>query len=87
METDKLNEKDAVIEQSTAHITPSPYTEGRKASIVPEKLIDDDGKLVPIIKKKKNIGQSVANFIYNPRKKTVLGRTALNWGKKNCKLN
>jgi hypothetical protein len=33
-------------------------------------------------KKKKNFMQSLMNFIYNPRQKTVLGRSSLNWGKR-----
>jgi hypothetical protein len=43
--------------------------------------IIDAKKLVPIDKKKKNAGQSFVSFLYNSRKKTVLGRSALNWGK------
>ena len=32
-------------------------------------------------KKKKNPAKSALNFLYNPKKKTVLGRGSLNWGK------
>ncbi len=31
-------------------------------------------------KKKKNSGKSMLNFLYNPRKKTVLGGGSLKWG-------
>lgn len=29
---------------------------------------------------KQSSGKAFANFLYNPRKRTVLGRDALNWG-------
>jgi hypothetical protein len=50
--------------------------ESRISSKEDEDLLDGNVK-----KKKKNSGKALANFIYNPRKKTVLGRDALNWGK------
>jgi hypothetical protein len=40
---------------------------------------DDDG--LSDKNKKRNTGKSFAKFLYNPRKKTVLGRDSLNWGK------
>ncbi len=40
-----------------------------------ESVVDDNGK------KKKRSGKSFANFLYDPVRKTVLGRDGLNWGK------
>jgi hypothetical protein len=62
-------------------ITESPYSQGRKDSIdVTKKLIEEKKKFTTD-KKKKTALQSIANFLYDPRRKTVLGRNALNWGK------
>ena len=49
--------------------------ESRRTSTEDEDLLDGT------VKKKNNAGKAFANFLYNPRKKTVLGRDALNWGK------
>jgi hypothetical protein len=42
----------------------------------------DDGSLIDKNeKKKKNSAKAFAKFLYDPRKKTVLGRDSLTWGK------
>lgn len=45
------------------------------------KLVDE-GQTKPKVapKKKKSVMQALINFIYNPQRKTVLGRSSLNWG-------
>ncbi len=42
---------------------------------------DADSLLDKNEKKKGRSGKSFANFLYNPKKRTVLGRDGLNWGK------
>ena len=32
-------------------------------------------------KKKKSTGKLIANFLYDPKRKTIFGRDSLNWGK------
>jgi hypothetical protein len=84
MEIVKMNGKEAEQEQRNTDINLipiSPYTETRKASMVSRRPLIDEKKLVSIDEEKKNAGQSFVSFLYNSRKKTVLGRSALNWGK------
>jgi len=78
------DEKPAEIEQHSTQvktIPPSPYTEARKASIDAAKLHDETEKMLPTNKKKKSSSGALINFLYDPKKKAVLGRNALNWGK------
>jgi hypothetical protein len=78
------DEKLAEIEQHPTQvrtIPPSPYTEARKASIDAAKLHDETEKMLPTNKKKKSSTGGLINFLYDSKKKTVLGRGALNWGK------
>jgi len=74
----------AEIEQPPTYINtipPSPYTEARKASIDAAKLNDETTTILLTNKKKKTPSRSIIHFLYDPRKKTVLGRDSLNWGK------
>ncbi len=80
----KMNGKDVEGQRRTSDIItipPSPYTEERKASIAQAKIARENLPIESFEKKKRNIGQSFGNFLYNPQRKTVLGRNALNWGK------
>jgi hypothetical protein len=80
-----MNGTDAEQEQRLVNpetIPPSPYTEARKTSVYEAKVVPDDNeKTLPSNKKKKSSGRSFINFIYDSRRKTVLGRSSLNWGK------
>lgn len=84
-----MNGKDAIeSEQNPEEIKAvpiSPYSEARKASIEEAKAkakADDEAKvLLSGKKKKKSTGKSLMNFLYDPRKKTIFGRSSLNWGK------
>jgi len=51
------------------------YIDGRRISI------EDDSLSGKSEKRKRTSRKAIANFLYNPRKQTVLGRDALNWGK------
>jgi hypothetical protein len=42
---------------------------------------EDDDSLNGNVKKKGKSVKAAVNFLFNPRKRTVLGRDALNWGK------
>jgi hypothetical protein len=80
-----MNGKDAEVQQRTTDVVtipPSPYTEERKASIALAKTVKANAVRESFEKnEKRNIGRSFGNFLYNPQRKTVLGRDALNWGK------
>ncbi len=89
---EKMTENDVKQDQNSTEvktIPPSPYTEARKASIEEAKAHNEEAKalheseeLLPKEKKKKKYScKTAANFLYDPRRKTVLGRSALNWGK------
>ena len=69
----------------TVTIPPSPYTEERKPSFVRTKPAKQSisAQPEPVKKKKKNVVGALGRFLYNPQRKTVLGRNALNWGKIN----
>jgi hypothetical protein len=62
-------------------IPPSPYTEERKPGFPQTKVVKEHSSVEPSQKKKKNIVSALGRFVYNPQRKTVLGRNALNWGK------
>lgn len=57
-------------------VTPANLDEDvRRSSRVSSSSID------PNEKKKKTTGKSFVNFLFDPKEKTVLGRSALGWGK------
>ncbi len=57
-------------------VTPLNINEdGRKMSTENDNSFDTDEE------KKKRSGKSMLSFLYNPKKRTVLGRDGLNWGK------
>lgn len=62
--------------EKTGDVAIVPANQSRRSSSRVSSILDDNGK------KKKSSVKSILNFIYNPRKKTVLGRDSLNWGKK-----
>lgn len=62
----------------SAEVQQAPTIETEK---VPDKIEEKPAKK----KKKKNVGKSIAHFLYNPQRKTVLGRSAINWGKNKFK--
>lgn len=81
-----MNGKDAIESEQNPDeikaVPASPYSEARKASIEEAKAkADDEAKVLLPEKKKKSKGKSLMNFFYDPRKKTILGRSSLNWGK------
>jgi hypothetical protein len=83
-----MNGKDPEQEQLATDVTTlpsSPYIEGRKASIENEKLLHDNKIKLAANKKKKSAGKSFGDFFYNPQRKTLLGRSSLNWGKNKLK--
>ncbi len=86
---DKMNGKDPAQEEFVTDVTTlpvSPYTEGRKASIENAQLLHDNKVKLAANKKKKSAGKSFGDFFYNPQRKTLLGRSSLNWGKNKFKF-
>lgn len=61
--------------EKTGDIAVAPKDRSRTSSII-SSLADKSEK------KKKSSIKSIINFLYNPKKKTVLGRDSLNWGKR-----
>lgn len=81
-----MNGKEAEPEQHPTEITTvpiSPQSEARKASIEEAGKAREDAKnLAAATKTKKKSGRSGSNFFYDAKKKTLLGRSSLNWGKR-----
>jgi hypothetical protein len=64
--------------EQSGHITTAPA----HVNIVSRKLSSDDDTLLDETKKKKSYAaKAFAHFLYDPKRRTVLGRDALNWGK------
>ncbi|CAF4600034.1 unnamed protein product [Rotaria sp. Silwood1] len=57
-------------------LPPSPYTEVSKAGFLKEKTTPLNEE---IIQTNKKLDKSRTNFLYDPRRKTILGRSSLNW--------
>ncbi|UJR22102.1 hypothetical protein I4U23_025167 [Adineta vaga] len=72
-----MSEKGIEKQHSSTDITVAPTN--ASATTNPAKVSAVKTTVPP--KKKKNVMQSLGNFIYNPRQKTVLGRSSLNWAK------
>jgi hypothetical protein len=69
MASKNVQASDIFIERGDSNV------DGRRSSI------EDDSLSGKSEKRKRTSRKAIANFLYNPRKQTVLGRDALNWGK------
>ena len=68
--TSKQGQSDDIALAPARVDTSSPQNSRNSADV-----LDENGE------KKQNSANSFASFLYNPRRRTVLGRGALNWGK------
>ena len=78
-----MNGKDVEREQPATDISTVPTSSQpaeRQANLnrIQEEKEDNDARLGN--KKKKSAIGGMTKFLYDPRRKTVLGRSALNWG-------
>ena len=85
-----MNGKEIESEAPASEIKSSPAisrTETPAIQTENEKLLKNTTPIEPVDKKKQKKkkeprapGKSPLNFLYNPKKRTVLGRDGLNWG-------
>ncbi|CAF1115447.1 unnamed protein product [Rotaria sordida] len=77
----KMDEKDprqGHVSSDIHILPPSPYTDVRKSSFIKGKLPPENEEILP---KNKNVEKPRTSFLYDPRRKTLLGRSSLNWAR------
>ena len=79
----KMNGKEA-DEGRTGDVNIAPASrnaEQQKIIVDPTNVVVENPKTKTLDTKKQGALKSFTNFLYDPRNKTVLGRSSLNWGK------